>query len=118
MRTNPFQTLKLDKRSQLTVNGFIRLKGQQQFYELTSFGALNTSVNRKFLKDKLIVTLNMSDIFATNKNNFTIQQGSVSASGYRQADTRRFGINVRYNFGIRKKEDNNMLDVVSPEKTN
>jgi hypothetical protein len=113
-----YQTLKLDKRSQLTVNGFIRLKGQQQFYELTSFGALNTSVNRKFLKDKLIVTLNMSDIFATNKNNFTIQQGSVSASGYRQADTRRFGINVRYNFGIRKKEDNNMLDVVSPEKTN
>ena len=113
-----YQTLKLDKRSQLTLNGFIRLKGQQQFYELTSFGALNTSVNRKFLKDKLIVTLNMSDIFATNKNNFTIQQGSVSASGYRQADTRRFGINIRYNFGIRKKEDNNMLDVVSPEKTN
>lgn len=113
-----YHNLKLDKRSQLTLNGFIRLKGQQQFYELTTFGALNTSINRKFLKDKLIVTLNMSDIFASNKNNFTIQQGTVSASGYRQADTRRFGINVRYNFGIRKKEENNILDVDSPERTN
>jgi hypothetical protein len=113
-----YQTLKLDKRSQITLNGFMRLKGQQQFYELTSFGALNTSINRKFLKEKLIVTLSMSDIFATNKNNFTIQQGSVNASGFRQSDTRRFGINLRYNFGIRKKEENNIMDVESPEKTN
>jgi iron complex outermembrane recepter protein len=113
-----YHNLKIDKRSQLTLNGFIRLNGQQQFYELTTFGALNSSINRKFLKDKLIVTINMSDIFASNKNNFTIQQGTVSASGYRQADTRRFGINVRYNFGIRKKEENNILDVVSPERTN
>lgn len=113
-----YQTLKLDKRSQITLNGFMRLKGQQQFYELTSFGALNTSINRKFLKEKLIVTLSMSDIFATNKNNFTIKQGSVKASGFRQSDTRRFGINLRYNFGIRKKEENNVMDVDSPEKTN
>jgi iron complex outermembrane recepter protein len=113
-----YQTLKLDKRSQITLNGFMRLKGQQQFYELTSFGALNTSINRKFLKEKLIVTLSMSDIFATNKNNFTIKQGSVNASGFRQSDTRRFGINLRYNFGIRKREENNVMDVESPEKTN
>jgi len=113
-----YHTLKLDKRSQITLNGFMRLKGQQQFYELTTFGALNTSINRKFLKEKLIVTLSLSDIFATNKNSFTIQQGSVNASGFRQSDTRRFGINLRYNFGIRKKEENNMLDVESPEKTN
>ncbi|HKC34799.1 MAG TPA: TonB-dependent receptor [Chitinophagaceae bacterium] len=114
-----YQTLKLDKRSQVTLNGFMRLKGQQQFYELTSFGALNTSINRRFLKEKLIVTLSMSDIFATNKNNFTIKQGSVNASGFRQSDTRRFGINLRYNFGIRKKEENNnILNVESPEKTN
>jgi hypothetical protein len=113
-----YQTLRLDKRSQLTVNGFIRLKGQQQFYELTSFGALNSSINRKFLKDKLVLTLSMNDIFATNKNNFTIQQGTVNASGYRQSDTRRIGINIRYNFGIKKKEETKFLDIVSPEKTN
>ncbi|MDP4264064.1 MAG: TonB-dependent receptor [Bacteroidota bacterium] len=113
-----YQTLKFAKRSQITLNGFIRLKGQQQFYELTPFGALNTSVNRKFLKDKLIITLSANDILATNKNNFTIKQGSINATGQRYADTRRFGINVRYNFGIRKKEETNLFNVESPEKTN
>ncbi len=114
-----YHTVKLDKRSAITLNGFIRLKGQQQFYELTSFGAINTSINRKFLKDKLIVTLSLSDIFASNKNNFTIKQGSIDASGFRQADTRRFGINIRYNFGIRKKEEGNgIFSIESPEKTN
>ncbi|MBK5269819.1 MAG: outer membrane beta-barrel protein [Bacteroidia bacterium] len=114
-----YHSLKVDKRSQITLNGFVRFNGQQQFYELSSFGALNTSINRQFLKRKLIVTLSMNDIFATNKNNFSIQQGSVSASGFRKADTRRVGINIRYNFGIRKKEESfNIFNVGPPEKPN
>ena len=114
-----YHSLKLDKRSQVTLNGFIRLNGQQQFYELSSFGALNTSINRQFFKQKLIVTFSLNDIFATNKNNFSINQGSVDAGGFRLADTRRFGINIRYNFGIHKKEEtNNMFNIESPEKSN
>lgn len=109
-----YQTLKLDKRSQITLNGFMRLNGQQQFYELSTFGALNTSINRKFLKEKLIVTCSLSDMFATNKNNFSIKQGSVDASGFRQSDTRRFGINLRYSFGIRKKEEGNLFNAEPP----
>ncbi len=113
-----YQTFKIDKRSVITLNGFVRLKGQQQFYELSSFGALNTSVNRKFFKEKLVVTLSLSDLFATNKNDFTIQQGTVEASGFRQSDSRRFGINLRYNFGIRKKEENNSIPDTEPPVTN
>lgn len=104
-----YHNLKLDKKSQLTVNGFVRFKGQQQFYELSSFGALNASLNRKFLKDKLTISVSISDMFATNKNDFSIKQGSIDAFGYRQADTRRFGLNIRYSFGIRKKEEGNNL---------
>jgi hypothetical protein len=104
-----YQTFKLDKRSVITLNGFLRLKGQQQFYELTTFGALNASINRKFFKDKLVLTASLSDMFATNRNDFTMNQGSVKASGFRQSDTRRFGINFRYSFGIRKKEEGNNL---------
>ena len=67
----------------------------------------------------MIVTLSVNDMFFTNKNSFTIKQGSVDASGYREADTRRFGINIRYNFGIRKREEGtNMFNVESPEKSN
>jgi hypothetical protein len=114
-----YHLFKLDKQSQITLNGFVRFNGQQQFYELSTFGAVNTSINRQFMKQKLVITMSMNDIFYTNKNNFTIHQGSVSASGYRLADTRRFGMNIRYNFGIRKKEENNnMFNVESPEKAN
>ena len=113
-----YHQLKLDKRSQITLNGFIRIKGQQQFYELSNFGALNTSINRQFMKQKqLIVTLSMNDIFYTNQNDFSIQQGSVKANGNRKSDTQRFGINIRYNFGIRKKEEtNDMFNVEPPER--
>ncbi len=111
-----YHTLKLGKLSQLSLNGFIRLKGQLQFYELGNFGQLSTNINRQFLKKKLIVTLSMNDIFYTNKNDFFIQQGSVLATGYRRGDTRRFGINLRYNFGVRKRDEgNNILNVESPE---
>lgn len=113
-----YQTFKIDKRSVITLNGFVRFKGQQQFYELSTFGALNSSINRKFFKDKLIATISLSDMFATNKNEFSLQQGSVNASGFRQSDTRRVGINLRYNFGIRKKEDNNNLFNAEPPVAN
>jgi len=113
-----YQTFKVDKRSVITLNGFVRLKGQQQFYELTSFGALNMSVNRKFLKDKLTATISISDMFATNRNNFTIQQGSVNANGFRESDTRRVGFNLRYNFGIRKKEEQKSMFNVEPPAIN
>jgi iron complex outermembrane receptor protein len=106
-----FQSLKLDKRSTFTINGFWRTNGQQQFYELDNFGQLNSSLNRQFLNKKLTVTLSMNDIFFTNKNTFTLRQGSIYAVGFRENDTRRFGINIRYNFGIKPKEQKlDMLD--------
>jgi len=112
-----YHQFKLDKRSQITLNGFVRFNGQQQFYELSTFGALNTSINRQFMKQKLIITLSMNDIFYTNQNDFTINQGSVNAYGNRRSDTRRVGINIRYNFGIRKKEEgNDMFNVETQDR--
>ncbi len=100
-----FQQLKIDKLSSISLNGFMRMKGQLQFYELSNFGNLNLSINRQFLNKKLMVTASMNDIFYTNRNDFTINQGSISAQGARKADTRRFALNIRYNFGLKKKED-------------
>lgn len=111
-----YHTLKLDKRSQVSMNGFVRFKGLLQFTEVNTFGALNFNINRKFLKEKLTVTLVANDVFFTNKYDFAIKQGSVNAYGLRENDTRRFGINFRYNFGVRKKEENKgMFEVESPE---
>ena len=113
-----YQTLKVTPTTQLQLNGFARFNGQLQFYELSSFGALNFNVTQQMMKRKLIVSASINDIFLTNRNNFTIQQGSLAASGFRRSDTRRFGLNLRYNFGFRKKEDNNLFNLESPEKTN
>ncbi|MBK6938063.1 MAG: outer membrane beta-barrel protein [Chitinophagaceae bacterium] len=104
-----YQTFKFDKRSVFTINGFVRLKGQQQLYEIGPFGMLNASINRKFMKEKLIVTLNMNDMFYSNIANFSLKQGNVNASGKRFGDSQRVGFNIRYNFGIRKKEENNNI---------
>lgn len=113
-----YQTLKLTSTTQLTLNGFARFNGQLQFYELSSFGALNFSINKQLLKKKLTVSLSATDVLFTNNNKFSIAQGTVNATGYRESDTRRLGLNIRYNFGFRKKEDNNMFNIESPEKTN
>ena len=70
------------------------------------------------MKRKLVITASLNDVFLTNRNEFTIQQGSITASGFRNGDTRRFGLNIRYNFGLRKREDNNLFNIESPERTN
>ena len=107
-----FQSLKLDSLSTMTLNGFWRLSGQQQFYELSDFGALNASINRQFLKKKLIITASYNDFLFTNKNNFTLRQGSQNAIGFRENDTRRWGLSLRYNFGFKPKENKmDMLDL-------
>lgn len=107
-----YQTFKISSTSQLTLNGFVQLNGQQQFYELSPFGSMNLSLHKQFLKKKLAVTLSARDLLYTNNNDFTLNQGGIAATGFRKSDTRRFGINVRYSFGIHKKEkENNFLDM-------
>lgn len=113
-----YQTLRVSTTTQFTLNGFARFNGQLQFYELSSFGSLNFSVNQQFLKKKMMVSISANDILFTNNNHFTLTQGTVNAKGYREADTRRFGLNVRYNFGFKRKEENNIFNIESPEKTN
>ena len=113
-----YQSLKITPTTQFSLNGFARFKGQLQFYELSSFGALNLTLTQQLLKRKLVISASMNDVFLTNRNEFTIMQGSVNASGFRNSDTRRYGLNFRYNFGFRKKEDNNLFNLESPEKNN
>lgn len=106
-----YHSLKITKLTQLYVNGFVRFNGQQQFYELETFGELRASLSQQFFKKKLNVSISASDILSTNYNRFYLNQGSVLASGVRRNDTHRFGINLRYNFGIRKKEENNLFNL-------
>jgi outer membrane receptor protein involved in Fe transport len=97
--------LKLTKTTNFTLHGFMRINGLAQFYELQPFGALNASLSQFFLDRKLQVTLSVQDMFYTNRYAYAIDQPTVSATGERYNDSRRLGINLRYNFGLRKKEE-------------
>lgn len=108
-----YHSLKLTPNTQLSLNGFLFVNGQLQFYELSNFGQLNFNISQQFLQRKLTLSLNTQDLFYTNKNEFVLQQGSVNASGIRRADTRRFGLNLRYNFGIRKREEQKLPELLN-----
>ncbi|MBK8042531.1 MAG: outer membrane beta-barrel protein [Haliscomenobacter sp.] len=100
-----YHQLNLTKTTRLTANGFLLLKGQQNFYELDQFGQLSLGLNQSLLKSKLQITLNATDVLRTMATRFTLNQGGVFTIGDRYNDNQRFGVNVRYQFGLRKKEE-------------
>jgi len=113
-----YQTFKITPLTVFSLNGFVRFNGMQQFYELSNFGTLRMSLSQQFFNKKLTATISAEDLFYTNQYHFQLNQGSVAATGFRKSDTRRFGLNLRYNFGLRKKEENNIFNIESPERAN
>ena len=113
-----YHQLKINKLTNISMHGFARFKGQMQFYELSNFGALNFYIDRQFFNRKLSVSANISDVFLTNRYDFSLNQGNISGNGRRFSDTRRFGINLRYSFGQKKKSGDGMdfLDMGSGEQ--
>lgn len=113
-----YQTFKITPLTTLSMNGFVRFNGMQQFYELSTFGSLRASLSQQLLNKKLTLTISGEDLLFTNQYHFTLAQGSVAAEGFRRSDSRRFGLTLRYNFGMRKREENNLFNVESPERVN
>jgi len=101
-----YQELKATKTLTLSMQGFMRTKALQNFYELNTFGGLFLSANKSILKKKANVILSFNDILRTNHVTFKLNQGTISASGSRFNDTRRIGITLRYNFGLNKQKEN------------
>ena len=81
------------------------INGQQNFYELKNFGQLNMSISQSLFNNKLNITLNARDLLRTMVTKFELTQGSIYTYGDRYTDNQRFGINVRYNFGMKKKNE-------------
>jgi iron complex outermembrane recepter protein len=100
-----FHSLRLAKETRLTVNGFMMTKGQMGFYELGNMGQLNIALIQNFFNKKITLTLSARDILRTMQTDFTLNQGKISTTGSRYSDNQRFGINLRYNFGIKSKQE-------------
>ena len=113
-----YQTFKITPLTTISLNGFVRFNGMQQFYELSTFGSMRASLSQQLLNKKLTLTLSGEDLLYTNQYHFTLDQGSVAAAGFRKSDSRRFGLTARYNFGRRKREESNLFNIESPERAN
>lgn len=100
-----FHSLSLTKSTKLNVSGFAMYKGSYGFYELEPFGSVNVGLTQTFFDKKLQITLNCRDVLQTMKFRATLQLGSQNVEALRYTDSRRIGISVRYNFGIKDKPE-------------
>ncbi len=100
-----FHSLTLFRQTKLTMSGFMMIKGQQGFYELNNFGSLNFGITQTLLNKNLTITINLRDALRTMVTEFKLNQGAIQTLGDRYSDNRRFGINIRYNFGLGKKDN-------------
>ena len=105
-----YHNLKTSPTFNVSLQGFMRLRGLQNFYELGPFGALNLTLNKAVMKKKANIIVSVNDIFRTNQVDFNINQPGINAFGNRLNDTRRVGLTLRYNFGIRPKEEKKGFD--------
>jgi hypothetical protein len=100
-----FHMLRLSKTTRFTMSGFMMTRGQMNFYELNTFGQLNLGLNQTFLNSRLTVSLSARDVLRTMVTEFELNQGSIQTNGSRYMDNQRFGISVRYNFGIPQRQE-------------
>jgi iron complex outermembrane recepter protein len=92
-----------------SVNGFMRTRGLQNFFELENFGGLYLSLNKSLMKKTANLIFSFNDVFLTNQTRFRLQQGNVLVTGNRLGDTRRLGLTFRYNFGLKPREEKKSL---------
>jgi iron complex outermembrane receptor protein len=100
-----FHEVKLTPTFVCNTQAFFRSKALQSFYELKNFGGMVVSANKSLLKRKANLILSVNDVFRTNYNRFTFSRNGQLVEGTRRNDTRRIGITIRYNFGVKPKED-------------
>jgi len=104
-----FHSLRLFKETRLTAMGFMMVNGNYGFFELKDFGAMNIGLRQNLLSNRMTITINARDVLRTMVTHFELNQGSIPSSGWRYADNQRFGINIRYSFGLSKKEERKLM---------
>lgn len=100
-----FHKWSITKTTNLMMYGFWIKNGQRNFLELGDFGQLNFTLSQQMLNKKLQVSIYYRDVLRSMEVPFNLEQGNVSFSGTTYRDNQRYGINIRYNFGITTKKE-------------
>ncbi len=110
-----FQNYRPSPTLTLSLNAFMRVNSVVNFFELKPYGGVTLSGNKSILNKKMNIILTANDIFRTITNRFVINQPNFVADGYRYADTRRIGIALKYNFGLKPRREKRQGFEVPPE---
>ncbi|MCY7293293.1 MAG: outer membrane beta-barrel protein [Ferruginibacter sp.] len=110
-----FHNYKATPTLNFTLNGFMRLNGIFNFFEQETLGSLNVSANKSILKKKMSIILSGNDLFRTNIQTFTINVPKFVANGRGVQDTRRVGIALKYNFGLKPRPEKKQGFDMPPE---
>jgi iron complex outermembrane recepter protein len=100
-----FHSYKATPTLNLSLQGFMRLNGVFNFFETKTFGSLNLSANKSILKKKMNIILSVNDLLLTNRITFDVDVPKFIGNGIQYGDTRRVGIALKYNFGLKPKPE-------------
>jgi len=107
-----FHRYKITDNTQLMMYGFLLKDGQRNFLELGDFGMLNFTLSQQLWDKKVLVSVFYRDVLRTMENPFRLEQGNVLFEGRQYRDQQRYGVNIRYNFGVKtKKEQKGMFEM-------
>ena len=98
-----------------TLNGFMRLNGVFNFFDWEPLGSLNVSANKSILKKKMSIILSGNDLLRTNIQKFSIDVPKFIGNGRGFQDTRRVGIALKYNFGLKPRPEKKQGFDIPPE---
>ncbi len=100
-----FHEYKATKKFTVNLQGFLRSKALQNFYELNTFGGVFVSANKSLFNKKVNLIVSISDLLRTNQVSFNYNRNGQQIEGKRVNDTHRLGVTLRYNFGFKPKEE-------------
>ena len=100
-----FQRFKITGNTTISMNAFMLVKGQRNFLELGNLGQLSFTLNQQLLDKKMNISIFVRDVLRTMDAQFLLNQGNILFEGNQYRDNQRWGMTLRYNFGIKTKRE-------------
>lgn len=106
----------LGQKWQVQISGFVNSPSVWGgTYRVKTLGALNVSVRKNLLQDRLSISLDFNDILFTNPWRAVSNYGALEVSGRGGHDSRQLRLSVNYKFGNRKLDKMPLKKGVSEE---
>ncbi|MCE3228772.1 MAG: hypothetical protein K0S32_3323 [Bacteroidetes bacterium] len=89
----------LPQKIKFEINANIMAENQVVIYVNQPKWQVDFALKKSFLKEKMNLVVGMNDIFFTMVNRNTVRYRNISSELFNTSDTRRFKVNLSYNFG-------------------